>query len=725
MGTDSKPSLACDESIGSTIFGYAALSAVACIALTSVDVYSAGRLPSVRTYWSAFGLAAMFGSLAGAAYGALVGLVRRLPRWGRLAAWPVVFVAAFQWLAVDLGGYRNFGGRYHTLALAVLGASVAGGVALGAVGAFLQPGAKADGLVASRKTWQRVVVAVLLGLGAIGSVCADRYVVPAGYAGANLALQLTTLYAVAALLWLAPWPWRLIRRAPRLVRWAYGGVVVGLFVIPLVVLSLPGITASRLLERPFSAMSLRLMRAMADIDRDGYAGVLGGGDCRPFNHQINPGAADIPGNGVDDNCDGRDSLDPAKLVVADPPLPTEPSPVSVVLITIDALRPDRMSAYGYKRDTTPNIRAWATQATRFDAAYASGGWTSLAIPSLLRGVYPRKMLWSHLYETTGYRVVRLTDPMPKGQQARALFMLPLHERRKPVSYFLRRRGMYTAAVTDGGFTEILSPKWGMHEGFDVFRQVSVELRGRKRTDEGTADLAIEELRKRPKDKRFFLWAHFFGPHAPNSVHEGLPTFGEDTADKYDHEVLFADLHVGRLLRELEPIPNVIVIVTADHGERFYSAKSRGHGRDMAEASIRVPLLIRGPGFGPGQVKALTSTVDLMPTILAMTGTPAPDGLDGMDLATIMGQKQERPRTIFSDSFTLDLKTRSFNRDFAAAINAKHKLVINRVDNTVSLHERNDWSFPMRSLGSGGRDPELRRALDEYLAVTGGAPVVHP
>ena len=82
-----------------------------------------------------------------------------------------------------------------------------------------------------------------------------------------------------------------------------------------------------------------------------------------------------------------------------------------------------------------------------------------------------------------------------------------------------------AAVADGGWTEMFSHKWGTAKGFDTFVEIGLLTR-LPRNDAQTADQAIKVLRNRPRDKPFFLWVHFFGPHAPSKRHPGIPLAGD-------------------------------------------------------------------------------------------------------------------------------------------------------------------------------------------------------
>jgi arylsulfatase A-like enzyme len=487
----------------------------------------------------------------------------------------------------------------------------------------------------------------------------------------------------------------------------------------------PELPATAVLARqPLLRVQLDLFRALTDFDRDGYSSLLGGGDCRPLDADINPGRREIVGNGIDDNCTGGDGAKRATAATdfRPPPLPTTPSPVNVVLVTVDTLRPDRMSAYGYERDTTPNIARWARGATRFRSAYTSGGWTTLAIPSLQHGRYPRRLSWDHVVATTKRRVLPFPpdEPLGEGEKIRVRFLLPLRDPSPTLANLLAARGMATRAVVDGGFTHLLARNLGFGQGFDDF--VAVDREPGPHGDAGTRRLAAAAIEKRPKDRPFFLWVHFFGPHAPSTSHPEVPDFGDSVGDRYDHEIAFVDLQFGKLLEAIEEVAErpTVVVLASDHGERFYSSKSRGHGRDAAEDSLRIPLIVQASAMAPGDRDELVSLVDVMPTLLALTETPIPAWLDGIDLTRPAASNN---RVIFSDSFARNKRGRGYRYDRVVALSGPHKLVHDRVSGVLELNLRSDREYPAKDWAEEVPAVHLRSALSRYLESTGGAPRV--
>lgn len=307
---------------------------------------------------------------------------------------------------------------------------------------------------------------------------------------------------------------------------------------------------------------------------------------------------------------------------------------NVVLIVLDALRADHVHAYGYARQTTPSLDAFAADAMLFANAFAQGSQTITAVPSILTGTYP-------LVHGAGVHTA-LSAALPT-----------LAER-------LSACGYATAAVSANPF---FGPDFGLDRGFGEFVSLwKATLPHARGVDdvvraESVLQAAIAWL-VQPRAQPFFLVVHFMQPHlpyAPPAPYWG--SFGSSTApftgreveliaaqqngpdaaralrraaiDRYDDNLLYVDAVVGQLLAalaRLDLIEPSVTVITADHGEQFFEHGQFGHPvQSLYDESLHVPLLIRAPGRSPGRTDALVESADLGATVLDLTACAGPLG----------------------------------------------------------------------------------------------------
>jgi arylsulfatase A-like enzyme/HEAT repeat protein len=371
---------------------------------------------------------------------------------------------------------------------------------------------------------------------------------------------------------------------------------------------------------------------------------------------------------------------PARHVVHDEsPLPEGPHrPQSdVVIITIDALRPDHVGAYGYGRKTTPNIDALAARGVRFARAYTSAPNTSFASASLLTGKY---------YPT----LARLGTP--DGQDT-----LPL---------LLRRYAWKTAAFYPPAVFYIAGDQLQAYRDSNFqFEYVKVGdfSDAEARVDQITGFLAAE------KPPRAFLWVHFFEPHEPYERWPGHD-FGRADRDRYDSEIAYVDAAVGRLLEHLARTrPSAIVILTADHGEEFDEHGGRYHGTTLFEEQVRVPLIIAVPGVAPQVIEGPVELVDLAPTILGLLDIPIPLRMRGTDLGPWLGKPappSERLPPAFAEV-----------HDLRMVATAADKLICDTKLDLCSYYDLKADPGERRNLADARPDraAALRAELDGWLA----------
>ena len=271
-------------------------------------------------------------------------------------------------------------------------------------------------------------------------------------------------------------------------------------------------------------------------------------------------------------------------------VPNVPNVVNVVLVTIDTLRADHVGAYGAPSGSTPAMDALASEGLRFESAVSPVPLTRPAHASLLTGRYPAEH---------GIR-----DNLP----AKLDPSIPTLATR------LKEKGYQTAAFV-GSF--LLGRGSGLDAGFDVFGDGSVSGTGdligstAERRAEEVASEAIEYLSAaRPP---FFLWVHFYDPHAPYDPP------GAFSGKGYAGEIAYADSQVGRVVEALRSrglLDSTLVVATADHGEGLGDHGEDEHGVLVYEETLRVPLILRGPGIAAGGVeREPVSLADVAPFLL--------------------------------------------------------------------------------------------------------------
>ena len=466
-----------------------------------------------------------------------------------------------------------------------------------------------------------------------------------------------------------------------------------------------------LIQAPLPSSLLQSVRISTDFDFDGASSLWGGGDCAPFNAAIHPRAREIPNDGLDNNCIRGDYV---PKPAAKAPISLSPAEdadqTSVVLITIDATRPDHMSVYGYDRETTPNLKRFAQNARVYKRAYTSGAMTSLAIPSLLRGIYPRRILWKKLYETDQYELLT-EEEVNANSKVHVIHMaeIPADDSRPVLTEILRNNSVYTIAVLDDSEGELFDPRFGYNKGFSQYDRVKSS-----RGDAETIDRAIAQLSKRPQSQRFFLWIHLSGPHWLNVIRKDVEQFGKSLMDQYDHALLYADMQINRFLNELERLENyehLKIVVAADHGEHFGKAWHY-HGTDVSEEQIRIPLIVKSHDLPAEEASELVSLIDLFPTILHWFGIECPANIDAIPL-----QMMPKKRSLISEAVLISVD-KPLAIDRIAAFDGVHKLVIDRASFGKSLTYQLD-SDDSSNLYGIIRSDLLDDVIEQYIEETSG------
>ena len=268
---------------------------------------------------------------------------------------------------------------------------------------------------------------------------------------------------------------------------------------------------------------------------------------------------------------------------------------NLLWITIDTLRADHVGAIGGKDGLTPVLDAFADEAAVFTRCWAQYPSTLFSSESMFHGRYPTA---TALYRSMAGKDF---DDVPSPGLAAVL----------------RGNGFKTAASV--AFTDEWLATPTFKAALAEFDLVNPDREGAPSTaGEYFAASAMKAL-DRLRGDRFFLWLHLFDPHHPYEDHGDL-THGSGEKDRYEGEVRYADRQVGRVLEHLKGLGldrNTVVVIGSDHGEAFGEHNSRWHASSLYPEQLRVPLLIRVPGWPGQKIEAPVENVDLFGTLQSL------------------------------------------------------------------------------------------------------------
>mgnify|MGYP000361127494 CR=1 FL=1 len=420
---------------------------------------------------------------------------------------------------------------------------------------------------------------------------------------------------------------------------------------------------------------------------------------------------------------------------------------NVVLIVLDTVHAGHLSLYGYARNTTPNLKQLAAEATVYEHAASVSDHTLPTHGSLFTGLYPS---WHGAHYT------------PKHSKGR-----PLSGNALTMAELLRDKGYSTMAVVAN--SHYVGPSFGMDQGFAAFdcrkpvlainpfgkryflRHAFRRILGRivstgewyffTRTS-SEINAAAFALLDKARDERtsFFLFVNYMdahGPYVPTSPYDTLfegknPRFsypnyldlvrnvfrpGKDLPEhvrrhlisQYDGGIAQADAAIGELVSKLKRMgayDNTLFIVTADHGEAFGARHLLGHGMGELYSDLtHIPLLIKFPGTAQTQsVKTPVSQVDVLPTVLDVLGYETPKNVQGRSLR----QGSLEPRAVFAEAFP------AIGIHVKAILAGDRKLIMHQQDTIEVFDVVNDPSDSNNLYKTGSAEmPALRAALEDW------------
>ena len=299
---------------------------------------------------------------------------------------------------------------------------------------------------------------------------------------------------------------------------------------------------------------------------------------------------------------------------------------NLLLVTIDTLRPDRLSCYGSAYLKTPNIDRVAAAGVVFNRAFAH---TPLTLPS-------------HTNIMLG------TTPLQHGVHDNGNFRVP--DGPPTLASFLKQNGYATAAFV-GAFP--LDSRFGLNRGFDVYDDhygtgASLEYKFVERRAEAVVSAALAWL----KDRRgpWFVWVHVFDPHQPYEPPQ--PFASRFAADLYSGEVAYVDASLAALFGFVQASGqsgSTAVVITGDHGQSLGEHGETTHGYFAYDSTLWVPLIISGPGVKPGRAAENVSHIDIFPTVCDLVGLDKPSFLQGASLLPALRGRSLGPRPIYFES----------------------------------------------------------------------------
>lgn len=304
---------------------------------------------------------------------------------------------------------------------------------------------------------------------------------------------------------------------------------------------------------------------------------------------------------------------------------SERRPPNVVLITLDTVRADHLSCYGYERPTTPRLDALAAAATRYERCWSTAPWTVPSHASLFTGLHPHEH---------GAHTVPV-DPR-RGDNVR-----PLAPERVTLAEVLAEEGYRTAGFVANAI--YLDRRMRLDQGFDTWDV-------RRERAAGVNERVFRWLDERGDgDAPFFLFVNYLDAHRPYDVApaegeapypaaqdpfetldaliervmvrgEAPGELGALVVEQYDRALRNLDRELGRLfdgLRARGLFDDALVVVTSDHGEYFGEHGLVEHSKDVYDAALAVPLIVKRPRQRRGETVARpASLVDLPRLVLA-------------------------------------------------------------------------------------------------------------
>lgn len=383
---------------------------------------------------------------------------------------------------------------------------------------------------------------------------------------------------------------------------------------------------------------------------------------------------------------------------------------NLLIISLDTLRAQSVGAYGYGRDTTPFIDAFARRGTLFETAITASVTTGPSHMSLFTGLYP------------------VNHGMRSGKELK-------HKDVSTLATQLRNAGYQTAAFTENGF---IVRRFGFGEGFSEY----TENRGTRRETPGEVRVTFPQaerwIAKRAREP-FFAFVHTYQVHSPfwppepySKLFEGDGMASPDTEqmrkarDNYDREIRFADDTLRIMieaLAERHQLERTLVVILSDHGEEFHEHGRYQHGGAVFDETLRIPLIVVGPGVqADRRIAAQVSLIDVRSTMLDLLGVADDSEGDGVSLAaTLRGGPEPGPRALFAEASAPKRWIRPFSGEDwnppLVAVRSQHqKFILHRPRDGGPVEPPQYYDLAADALEHSPRpiEPETLREIDALV-----------
>lgn len=377
---------------------------------------------------------------------------------------------------------------------------------------------------------------------------------------------------------------------------------------------------------------------------------------------------------------------------------------SVILITLDTTRADRMGFLGSRRGLTPQLDAVALKAVVFTRAYSQAPITTVSHATILTGTYQQ----THHVNDFG---------VP----------LPLNVPYAPDLF--RARGYKTAAFTG---SLILDPRNGLAPGFDrgfdtyeagyrVRQNREDRYQSMERRAEDVVSRTVAWIERNGRAP-FFVWIHLYDAHDP---YEPPAPFARRYASAlYDGEIAYMDNALGKLFATLKAkgiYDNSIIAITSDHGESLGQHGEQTHGVFLYDETIHVPLLVKfpRPHYVGRRFDSTVSLIDVAPTLLEASGIGVPSAMQGQSLLRLLASP-EQSRPSFAQT---DYPRRAFGWSPLAAWRVGGYLFVSAPRRELYDERADPGSTRNLAESSGSLANRLSSQLDDFRRRFGGEPSI--